>query len=161
MSKKRIIRVVVGVLMLAALLFCIYRAMLAAPAPEEPAGETETVETEPPAESAEPSASAAPSPTPSPTPEPTPTPLPYTNPLSGEPMEEDISESRPYAIMINNIQQALPQCGVSQAEIVYEIPAEGGVTRRLPIFSTSLMSVKMAIMRVTPPSAGIPGGDRL
>ena len=35
MSKKRIIRVVVGVLMLAALLFCIYRAMLAAPAPEE------------------------------------------------------------------------------------------------------------------------------
>ena len=36
MSKKRIIRVVVGVLMLAALLFCIYRAMLAAPAPEEP-----------------------------------------------------------------------------------------------------------------------------
>ena len=37
MSKKRIIRVVVGVLMLAALLFCIYRAMLAAPAPEEPA----------------------------------------------------------------------------------------------------------------------------
>ena len=53
MSKKRIIRVVVGVLMLAALLFCIYRAMLAAPAPEEPAGETETVETEPPAESAE------------------------------------------------------------------------------------------------------------
>ena len=76
MSKKRIIRVVVGVLMLAALLFCIYRAMLAAPAPEEPAGETETVETEPPAESAEPSASAAPSPTPSPTPEPTPTPEP-------------------------------------------------------------------------------------
>ena len=70
MSKKRIIRGVVGVLMLAALLFCIYRAMLAAPAPEEPAGETETVETEPPAESAEPSASAAPSPTPSPTPEP-------------------------------------------------------------------------------------------
>lgn len=76
MSKKRIIRVVVGVLMLAALLFCIYRAMLAAPAPEEPAGETETVETEPPAESAEPSASAAPSPTPSPTPELTPTPEP-------------------------------------------------------------------------------------
>ena len=135
MSKKRIIRVVVGVLMLAALLFCIYRAMLAAPAPEEPAGETETVETEPPAESAEPSASAAPSPTPSPTPEPTPTPLPYTNPLSGEPMEEDISENRPYAIMINNIQQALPQCGVSQAEIVYEIPAEGGVTRMMAIFT--------------------------
>ena len=43
MSKKRIIRVVVGVLMLAALLFCIYRAMLAAPAPEEPAGDVQNI----------------------------------------------------------------------------------------------------------------------
>lgn len=82
-----------------------------------------------------------PSSTPSPTPEPTPTPLPYTNPLSGEPMEEDISENRPYAVMINNIQQALPQCGVSQAEIVYEIPAEGGVTRMMAIF-TDISDVK-------------------
>ena len=76
-----------------------------------------------------------PTPTPSPTPEPTPTPLPYANPLSGEPMEEDISELRPFAIMINNIKQALPQCGVSQAEIVYEILAEGGVTRMMAIFT--------------------------
>ncbi len=76
-----------------------------------------------------------PSPTPSPTPEPTPTPLPYVNPLSGEGMEEDISTQRPWAIMINNIEQALPQCGVSSAEIIYEIPAEGGVTRMMAIFT--------------------------
>ena len=76
-----------------------------------------------------------PTPTPSPTPEPTPTPLPYANPLRGEPMEEDISELRPFAIMINNIRQALPQCGVSQAEIVYEILAEGGVTRMMAVFT--------------------------
>ena len=95
--------------------------------------------TEPPVQSGlpEPVTDGTPAPTAEATAEPTPspTPLPYTNPLSGEPMEEDISGQRPFAIMINNIQQALPQCGVSQAEIVYEIPAEGGVTRMMAIFT--------------------------
>ena len=92
---------------------------------------------EPPEQSGlpDPVSDVTPAPTPTPTPEPTPTPLPYINPLSGEPMEEDISENRPFAIMINNIQQALPQCGVSNAEIIYEIPAEGGVTRMMAIFT--------------------------
>ena len=83
----------------------------------------------------EPLPSTPPTPEPTPTLEPTPTPLPYTNPLSGEGMEEDISAVRPWAIMINNIEQALPQCGVSNAEIIYEIPAEGGVTRMMAIFT--------------------------
>ena len=70
--------------------------------------------TEPPVSSElpDPVSDVTPAPTPTATPEPTPTPLPYANPLSGEPMEEDISANRPFAIMINNIQQALPQCGV-------------------------------------------------
>lgn len=89
----------------------------------------------PPTPSASPTPVPTPTPTPTPTPEPTPTPLPYTNPLSGAGMEEDISERRPWAIMINNIEQALPQCGVSNAEIIYEIPAEGGVTRMMAIFT--------------------------
>ena len=50
-------------------------------------------------------------------------------------MDEDISGNRPWAIMINNLDKALPQCGVSQADIIYEIPAEGGVTRMMAIFS--------------------------
>ena len=79
--------------------------------------------------------SVPPTATPSPTPVPTPTPLPYTNPLSGEPMDEDISMNRPWAAMINNIPQALPQRGTSQAEIIYEIPAEGGVTRMMALFT--------------------------
>lgn len=64
-------------------------------------------------------------------------PLPCTTstPSAAKPMEEDISANRPFAIMINNIQQALPQCGVSNAEIIYEIPAEGGVTRMMAIFT--------------------------
>ncbi|HBD86903.1 MAG TPA: DUF3048 domain-containing protein, partial [Clostridiales bacterium] len=84
------------------------------------------------APSSEPSPSATPA---LPSPSPTPTAPPYTNPLTGEGMDEDISGNRPWAIMINNLDKALPQCGVSQADIIYEIPAEGGVTRMMAIFS--------------------------
>ena len=56
-----------------------------------------------------------------------------TNPLTGEALEE-VTENRPYAIMINNTAKAVPQCGISQADILYEIIAEGSVTRFLAIF---------------------------
>lgn len=58
---------------------------------------------------------------------------PY-NPLTGLPVETDISQRRPYAIMLNNIKAALPQYGVSQADIIYEMLAEGGITRMLGVF---------------------------
>lgn len=76
-----------------------------------------------------PSASAAPEPSPSPTP------APFTNPLTGEAVEEDISMNRPFGVMINNLPPSLPQRGISNAEILYEIPAEGGVTRMLALFT--------------------------
>ena len=44
------------------------------------------------------------------------------------------SKSRPYAVMINNNHSAWPQCGVQDAYIVYEIIAEGGITRMLAIY---------------------------
>ena len=56
-----------------------------------------------------------------------------TNPLTGEALEE-VTENRPYAIMINNTAKAVPQCGISQADILNEIIAEGSVTRFLAIF---------------------------
>lgn len=61
---------------------------------------------------------------------------PYTNPLTGEGLEEDISGQRPIAIMINNLKKSLPQAGVSQADIIYEIMAEGGVTRLLALYQS-------------------------
>ena len=67
MRINRVIRVIVGVILLAVLVFCIYKRLEASPATEDPAGETETVETQA-AESSEPT----PTPTPTPTPEPTP-----------------------------------------------------------------------------------------
>ena len=56
------------------------------------------------------------------------------NPLTGEEVSEDCSAQRPYAIVLNNLEAALPQCGVSQADIIYESLAEGGITRMVAIF---------------------------
>lgn len=67
--------------------------------------------------------------------EPEPEPVyPYQDPLTGEGLEEDISGQRPFAVMLNNLSKALPQLGVSQADVIYEIVAEGGITRMLALF---------------------------
>ncbi len=74
----------------------------------------------------------APTPSPTPTPTPTPTPDPYNHPLTGEGMETPPTQ-RPLAIMINNHTLAQPQGGVSSADIIYEVLAEGGMTRMMAI----------------------------
>ena len=56
------------------------------------------------------------------------------NPLTGLPLETDISQQRPLAIMINNNSAAMPQLGVSKADIIYETLAEGDITRMLAIY---------------------------
>ena len=48
-------------------------------------------------------------------------------------VDED-SKSRPYAVMINNNHAAWPQCGIQDAYIVYEIIAEGGITRMMALY---------------------------
>ncbi len=62
--------------------------------------------------------------------------LPYLNPLTGEGCQTDVGRSRPIAVMVNNLKKALPQLGVSQADIIYELPAEGGITRMLAVFQS-------------------------
>lgn len=57
----------------------------------------------------------------------------YTNPLTGEPLEA-LTTNRPYCIMFNNSQAAMPQHGVSQADILYETLVEGGMTRCMGVF---------------------------
>lgn len=84
-----------------------------------------------------PTAAPTQAPTEAPTEEPTeaPTEPPVLrNPFSGE-VVEGISELRPYAVSVNNVKAAMPQFGMSQAEIVYEMLVEGGLTRCLAIFS--------------------------
>lgn len=64
------------------------------------------------------------------------------NPINNEEQEEKKisivnvdSTSRPYAIMINNIDVARPlQSGLQDAYIIYEMIVEGGITRYLALF---------------------------
>ena len=59
-------------------------------------------------------------------------PVLYRNPLNGEPMKQAYA-GRPVAVVVNNLKQALPQQGISQADIIYEIEAEGGITRMMAL----------------------------
>ncbi len=57
----------------------------------------------------------------------------FIDPLTGLASDKDLSATRPVAIMINNIEQAMPQIGISNADVLYECLAEGGVTRLLMV----------------------------
>lgn len=67
-------------------------------------------------------------------PEELPPPVIYRNPLNGQQVEGPWN-NRATAVVINNIQAALPQYGISQADILYELETEGGITRFLAVFS--------------------------
>ncbi len=53
--------------------------------------------------------------------------------LTGKLVPESIGRTKAISVMFNNIQAALPQSGISNAEIVYESPVEGGITRLMGI----------------------------
>lgn len=60
---------------------------------------------------------------------------PLTSKLSGLPIADASVNERPVtAVMIENSPDARPQAGLSQASIVYEAVAEGGITRFLTLF---------------------------
>ena len=61
-------------------------------------------------------------------------PVVYRNPLNGEVLDAPYT-GRPTAVVINNIKACLPHHGVSEADIMYEIETEGGITRCLAVFS--------------------------
>ncbi|WP_256761766.1 DUF3048 domain-containing protein [Cohnella sp. WQ 127256] len=74
------------------------------------------------------SASATPSETPTPTAQ-------FLAPLTGLPVEKEVT-NRPFAVMINNLAPARPQSGLTQADTVWELLAEGGITRLVAIFQS-------------------------
>ena len=62
------------------------------------------------------------------------TPSVALNPFTGLPIEEDsYLTQRPVAIMINNIKQAQPLVGISDADMLFEITVEGGITRMMAV----------------------------
>ncbi len=64
-----------------------------------------------------------------------PEPILYAHPLTGILSEKNLTGTRPAAVMINNIKQALPQIGIRDADILVECIVEGGITRLMGIFS--------------------------
>lgn len=60
----------------------------------------------------------------------------YTHPLTGEKLAQPAT-ARPVAVVINNIRSAQPMHGIGQADVLFEITAEGGgtITRMLGIFT--------------------------
>ena len=51
------------------------------------------------------------------------------NPLTGLACDASLTGQRPIGVMFNNIKTALPQIGLSKCDIIYEVLAEGGITR--------------------------------
>lgn len=41
---------------------------------------------------------------------------------------------RPVAVMINNVKDALPQYGIAKADIIFELPVEGSLTRLMALY---------------------------
>ena len=59
---------------------------------------------------------------------------PYSHPLTGEPLKEPWS-GKIVAVMTNNIQKSMPQHGMSEADIVFEMEEEGSITRNMALFT--------------------------
>ena len=58
--------------------------------------------------------------------------------LTGLPIDEEYLYRRPVAVVINNLHRALPQSGITSADIIYEVLAEGDVTRLVGIFQSCI-----------------------
>ncbi len=58
----------------------------------------------------------------------------YRHPLTGEPLDAPWN-GQVTGVMINNLVKAMPQKGISQADIFYEIEVEGDITRCLALFT--------------------------
>jgi len=71
-----------------------------------------------------------------------------TSILTGLRMYEGYAIRRPLAVVTNNIRQALPQSGIASADIIYEVLAEGDVTRLVAIYQ-SYIPEKIGSIRST------------
>ncbi|MCD8216992.1 MAG: DUF3048 domain-containing protein [Clostridiales bacterium] len=54
--------------------------------------------------------------------------------LTGEWIEEELAAQRPLAVMIGNTEIATPQYGICLADLIYEAPVEGCLTRLLAFY---------------------------
>lgn len=50
-------------------------------------------------------------------------------------LSDEAIGKRPVAVMINNVQKAMPQYGIAQADLIFEIPVEGDATRFMALYA--------------------------
>lgn len=66
----------------------------------------------------------------------------YINPTNGVYLTKDeyevVTSRKPVAIMMNNHVDSRPQSGISQADVVYEMVAESGISRLMAVFHSFL-----------------------
>jgi hypothetical protein len=135
---------IVGVVVVSALVVGIGATALGSPAASVPPSPIAQTPSSTPTNTASsvPSATAAPtasaSPTPLPTPTPVPTPITVPAPLTGRPVSPAVAKRHPIAVMIDDLAAARPQSGLSQASVVWQAPAEGGIPRYMAIFQDTL-----------------------
>ncbi|MEK5217025.1 Protein of unknown function [Psychrobacillus psychrotolerans] len=63
--------------------------------------------------------------------------LPFTAPFTGVGSEKELTQ-RPILVTINNHPLARPQSGIAKADIIYEMLAEGNVTRFLAVYQSEI-----------------------
>ncbi|MBQ8625261.1 MAG: DUF3048 domain-containing protein [Agathobacter sp.] len=70
------------------------------------------------------------------------------NPLTGEfNLTDGAVGKRPIAVMINNINKAMPQYGIAEADIIFEIPVEGYLTRFMAVYADYTQMPKICSIR--------------
>jgi hypothetical protein len=78
---------------------------------------------------------STPAPVPTPAPTPVPTPALAVAPLTGRLVAPELAARRPIAVMVDDHWAARPQSGFTEASIVWQAPAEGGIPRYMMIFA--------------------------
>lgn len=70
------------------------------------------------------------------------------NLLTGLPtLTDEAIGKRPVAVMVNNVKASFPQYGVAQADIIFEIPVEGGSTRFMAMYGDYTQVPKICSVR--------------
>lgn len=59
-------------------------------------------------------------------------------PLTGRPVPVDVPSRRAWAVVVENFPSVRPQSGLAFADLVFEAPTEGGITRMLAFFQSQL-----------------------
>ncbi|MEO2508388.1 DUF3048 domain-containing protein [Clostridium paraputrificum] len=74
----------------------------------------------------------------------------YSFPYTGEECDQTSINNTPFMVMVENSPAARPQSGLSQADIIYETSAEGGIPRFMALFHSQSPSTIGPVRSVRP-----------